>query len=243
MAFEKNQVIFSNGVLILPQITDVQVKPRLASLKSLINVRIVPKGVSYVLEITYSKYVPSVPNFTPLHIVGIDIGLTNLITMVNNKGFKPFVIKGGVVKSINQYYNKEKARIQSIYDHHGIKTGKAMQKLTHTRNKNINDYFHKTTRKIIGYCVLNDIGTVVIGYNPDWKQNCQIGKRNTQNFVTIPYYKLNQQLDYKAEEQGIKFIEQEESYSSKCSFLDSEPIEHHENYLGRRITRGLFKTQ
>jgi putative transposase len=146
------------------------------------------------------------------------------------------------VKSINQYYNKERARIQSTYDRQGIKTSKAMQKLTHKRNKKINDYFHKTSRKIIEYCVLNDIGTVVIGYNPDWKQNCHLGKKNTQNFVTIPYSKLIQQLDYKATEQGITVIQLVESYSSKCSFLDNEPIEHHNNYLGRRITRGLFKS-
>ena len=163
--------------------------------------------------------------------------------MVNNNGLKPFVIKGGVIKSINQYYNKKLAKIQSTYDRQGIKTGKTIQKLTHKRNKKINDYFHKTSRKIIEYCELHDIGRVVIGYNSDWKQKCQIGKRNTQNFVTIPYYMLIQQLVYKAEEQGITVIKQEESHSSKCSFLDNEPIEHHGKYLGRRMTRGLFKSQ
>ncbi len=175
--------------------------------------------------------------------MAIDLGVRNLITTVNNNGFKPFVIKGGIVKSMNQYYNKERARIQSIYDHQGIRTGKTMQKLTTKRNKKINDYFHKTSRKIIEYCVINDIKTIVIGYNSDWKQNCQIGRRNTQNFVTIPYYTLIQQLDYKAVEQGITVIRQEESYSSKCSFLDNEPIKHHSKYLGRRMTRGLFKSQ
>ena len=84
---------------------------------------------------------------------------------------------------------------------------------------------------------------VVIGYNPDWEQKCQIGKKNTQNFINIPYYKLIQQLDYKAEEQGITIIKQEESHSSKCSFLDNEPIEHHDKYAGKRISRGLFKTE
>ena len=118
-----------------------------------------------------------------------------------------------------------------------------MQKLTNKRNKKMYDYFHKTSRKFIDYCVLNDIGTVVIGYNPEWKQNCRIGKRNTQNFVTIPYYKLVQQMKYKAEEQGIEVIEQEESHSSKCSFLDNESIEHHDKYLGKRISRGLFKSK
>ncbi|MFW9903490.1 MAG: RNA-guided endonuclease TnpB family protein [Candidatus Thorarchaeota archaeon] len=163
--------------------------------------------------------------------------------MVNNNGLKPFIIKGGIVKSINQYYNKKRARIQSTYDHQGIKSGRSMQKITTKRNKKIYDYFHKTSRKIIEYCVMNGIGTIVIGYNSNWKQNCQIGRRNTQNFVTIPYYKLIQQLAYKATEQGLTVIKQEESYSSKCSFLDNETIEYHNKYLGRRMTRGLFKSQ
>ena len=90
---------------------------------------------------------------------------------------------------------------------------------------------------------MNDLGTIVIGYNPEWKQNCRIGKKNTQNFVTIPYNKLIQQLEYKAAEQGIMVIKQEESFSSKCSFLDNESIEHHRKYLGRRIASGLFKSQ
>ena len=90
---------------------------------------------------------------------------------------------------------------------------------------------------------MNNIGTVVIGYNPAWKQSCLLGKRNNQNFVTIPFYKLIQQLDYKAETQGILVIKQEESHSSKCSFLDNELIKHHDKYQGKRISRGLFKSQ
>lgn len=89
----------------------------------------------------------------------------------------------------------------------------------------------------------NNIGRLIIGYNPNWKQNCGIGKRNTQNFVTIPYYKLVHKLKYKAEELGITVIKQEESHSSKCSFLDNEPIIHHDNYLGKRISQGLFKSK
>ncbi len=141
------------------------------------------------------------------------------------------------------YYNKKRAKIQSTYDRQGITTGITIKKLTHKRNKKVNDYFHKNSRKIIEYCVLNDIGTVIIGYNPDWKQNCQMGKSNTQNFVSLPHHRLIQQLEYKAEEQGITVIKQEENHSSKCSFLDNESIEHHCQYLGRRMTRGLFKSQ
>jgi len=242
MVFTNQQVKIKDNILLFPKKVDFELKTRLPDKADIREVRIIPKGVGYVVEIVYKKQIHP-KRLNKENIVAIDLGVRNLITTVNNNGFKPFVIKGGVLKSINQYYNKERARIQSTYDHQGIKTGKAIQKLNTKRNKKIYDYFHKTSRKIIEYCVLNDIGTVVIGYNPDWKQNCHLGKKNTQNFVTIPYYKLIQQLDYKAAEQGITVIKQEESYSSKCSFLDNEPIEHHNNYQGRRITRGLFKSQ
>ncbi|MHA2306772.1 MAG: RNA-guided endonuclease InsQ/TnpB family protein [Candidatus Hodarchaeales archaeon] len=239
--FTNQQVKLKDNFLKFPKKVGFALKTRLPDNTDLREVRIIPKGIGYVVEIVYKKKVhPKLLNKD--NIVAIDLGVRNLITIVNNNGLKPFIIKGGVVKSTNQYFNKERARIQSIYDHQGIKTGKTIQKLTNKRNRKINDYFHKTSRKIIEYCVLNDIGTVIIGYNHNWKQNCRLGKRNTQNFVTIPYYKLIRQLEYKAEEQGITVIKQEESHSSKCSFLDNEPIEHKNKYLGRRITRGLFKS-
>jgi len=242
LAFTNQQVKLKAKVLFLPQKVGLAVKTRLPDTTNLREVRILPKGIGYVLEIVYQKTI-NPKSLNKANILAIDLGVRNLMTIVNNNGFKPFVIKGGVIKSVNQYYNKERARIQSTYGYQGLKTGKKMQRLTHKRNQRINDYFHKISRKIIEYCELNDIGTVVVGYNPDWKQNCYIGKRNTQNFVTIPYYKLIQQLTYKAEEQGIRVIKQEESHSSKCSFMDDEPIGHHDKYLGRRITRGLFKSQ
>ncbi|MFX1285007.1 MAG: RNA-guided endonuclease InsQ/TnpB family protein [Promethearchaeota archaeon] len=241
LVFTKQQVKLKNSVLQFPKKVSINLKTRLHDKPDIREVRIIPKGVGYVVEIVYKRKIHPKP-LNKDNIVAIDLGVRNLITTVNNNGLKPFVIKGGVVNSINQYYNKKRARIQSTYDHLGIKRGKAIQKLTHKRNKKINDHFHKISKKIIEYCVLNDIGTVVIGYNPNWKQNCHIGKKNTQSFVTIPYYKLIQQLEYKAEEQGMTVIKQEESHSSKCSFLDDEPIEHHDKYLGRRFTRGLFKS-
>jgi len=162
--------------------------------------------------------------------------------MVNNIGEEPIAIKGGVVKSINHYYNKERARLQSIYAGQQIKIGKRMRKLADKRNKKIDSYFHEVSRFVINWCEKNDIDTIVIGRNKYWKHQINLGKKVNQNFVTIPFYKLIQQLEYKAEEQGLTVIKQEESHSSKCSFLDNEPIEHHNKYLGRRITRGLFKS-
>ncbi len=224
-----------DGFLFFPKKVGFKVKTRLPDTANIREVRLIPKGVGYVVEIVYKKTIsPKLLNNDK--IIAIDLGVCNLITTVNNNGLKPFVIKGGVVKSINQYYNKERARIQSIYDRQGIKTGKKLQKLTHKRN-------HKISRKIIDYCVLNDIGAVIVGYNPDWKQNCHLGKRNNQNFVTIPFYKLIQQLNYKAEAMGITVIKQEENHTNKCSFLDNEPIRHHDKYQGKRTSRGLFRSK
>ena len=242
LIFTNQQVKRKGTFLIFPKKVGLKVITRLSEEIKIREVRIIPKGIGYMLEIVYNKRIKP-KSLNKDNIISIDLGVRNLITTVNNNGLEPFIIKGGIVKSINQYYNKERARIQSIYDLQGIKTGKNIQKLTHKRNKIINDFFHKNSKKIIDYCVINDIGTVVIGYNPEWKQNCRIGKKNTQNFVTIPYYKLVQQLEYKAEEQGIKFIKQEESHSSKCSFLNNEPIKHHHTYLGKWISRGLFMSK
>ncbi|MHA2276504.1 MAG: RNA-guided endonuclease InsQ/TnpB family protein [Candidatus Kariarchaeaceae archaeon] len=242
VVFTNQQIKLRSKLLQFPAKVELEVKTRLSDDTDLREVRIIPKGIGYRLEIVYyKKFVPKPLNKSK--ILAIDLGVRNLITAVNNNGFNPFVIKGGVTKSMNQYYNKERARIQSTYDRQGIKSGKKMQKLTDKRHKKISDYFHKTSKKVIDYCVANNIGTVVIGYNPEWKQNIRIGKRNTQNFVTIPYFKLVQMINYKAVEKGIKVFKQEESHSSKCSFLDNEPIKHHDNYVGKRISRGLFKSK
>jgi len=146
------------------------------------------------------------------------------------------------LKSINQYYNKRRSELQSIYDRHGIKTGSAIQILTENRNRKIKDVMHKISRYIVDWCVEHNIGTIVIGHNDNWKQEVELGKRNNQNFVPIPYYILTHDLQYKSEEIGIAAKQQEESHTSKCSFLDNEPIEHHDNYVGKRIKRGIFRS-
>ena len=242
VAFDKKQVTFVDGVLMLPEITGVQVKPRLATPASLIGVRIIPKGVGYVVEIIYSKYVSIVPKQAPIQIVGVDIGLINLITMVNNIGRKPIVVKGGVVKSINQYYNKERTRLQSIYDKQGIKSGIKLRKLTDKRNRKIDYYFHEVSRFVIQWCQENQIDTLIIGHNKNWKQYARLGKRTNQNFVLIPFNQLIEKLEYKAQDAGIRIIKAPESYTSKCSFLDCEQISYHSSYLGERISRGLFQS-
>lgn len=206
------------------------------------QIRIIPKGNYYICEIIYN-YEPTDLHLNPNHVLGIDLGLNNLITAVNNIGKQPFIIKGGIVKSVNQFYNKTNAFLQSKKDqqHYEFQTNK-QQRLLKKRNNQIRDCFHKVSHKIIQYCIQNDLGTIVIGYNEGWKQEINIGKRNNQNFVQIPFAKLIQQIEYKAQMVGIHVITHEESYTSKCSFLDNELIEKHEIYQGKRIKRGLFRT-
>jgi IS605 OrfB family transposase len=242
VAFTRNQCIFSNRVLTLPQQTGVQVKTRLLPTTSLLGVRIIPKGVGYMLEIIYSKYVPKIPECDPLNIVGIDTGLTNLITIANNIGKKPIVVKGGVVKSINQYYNKELARLQSIYDRQQIKIGRRLLKLTEKRNRKINNFFHEVSRFVITWCLKHQIDTIIIGRNKKWKQQIDMGRRINQNFVLLPFYKLIRMIQYKAQDAGIRIIYTREDYTSKCSFLDWEEINQHKIYRGQRITRGLYRS-
>ena len=165
------------------------------------------------------------------------------------------MVKGGVVKSINQYYNKKNARLNEIYTRQQtretngvipkgmrVKKGLSAKWLQVKRDNKINDFFYKTSRFIIDYCIENNIGTIVFGHNNDWKQNINLGKKTNQNFVQIPVSKLQQQIRYKAEDVGDDFIVQEESHTSKCSFLDGESIEHHDMYLGKRVSRGIFRS-
>jgi len=177
-------------------------------------------------------------------IAGIDLGVSNIITLVNNIGKQPIVVKddGRGIKSINQFYQKEKARLQSMYGRQGIQDGTKMKKLRVKYDRKSKDYIHKMSRSLISWCVQHRIGKLVIGYNPEWKQQVELGKQNNQTFVLIPYMKLINLIKYKAEEQGIAVELIEESHTSKCSFLDNQAIEHHEQYLGKRVRRGLFRS-
>jgi IS605 OrfB family transposase len=234
-----------NGFIKFPKKTGLKkIKTRLDDCTNLKEVRIIPKGTDYICEIVYDKK-EAKKDLDKSKVVSIDLGSTNIITIVNNIGVIPIVIKdnGKGIKSINQFFNKRNAELRSIYDLQKIKYGKKMNRLCDKHNRKKLDYIHKLTRFIINYCIENKIGKLIIGYNPDWKQKINIGKINNQNFVNIPYSMIINQLKYKGEEIGLEVIEQEESYTSKCSFLDNEEIKHQENYLGKRIKRGLFRSQ
>lgn len=204
------------------------------------QVRFIPKDKYIIAEVVYR-----VDNVEELidngRYIGIDLGLDNFATITNNCGLIPLVINGKGLKSINQYYNKQMSHYKSIAKRvNKLDYTNKMRKLTLKRNNKIEDYIHKTSRFLINYCKNNEINTIVIGNNKNWKQNSKMSKRVNQNFISIPYYSFIQKVQYKAEEFGIQVIVTEESYTSGTSFLDGEyPIK--ENYnKSRRKHRGLF---
>jgi putative transposase len=101
----------------------------------------------------------------------------------------------------------------------------------------------KTAKHILDYCIENDIGTIIVGRNKGWKQKINIGKRNNQNFVQVPFGYLMSMLEFKCQEYRLKYLETQESHTSKCSAIDNEEVKHHDEYVGKRIKRGLFQSK
>ena len=206
----------------------------------LVEVRVLPRNNHNVVEIVY-KVEDKEVKVDNNRYASVDLGINNLMTVSSNVT-KPFIINGKSLKSINQFWNKEKARLQSLLKGNK-KTSKRIQSITNKRNNKIIDYLHKSSRELVNYLVSNNISTLIVGYNEEWKKDVNLGKRNNQSFVNIPFYTLIKQLKYKCKLEGINFILTEESYTSKCSFLDNEEVCKHDKYLGERINRGLFKSK
>ena len=218
--------------------------------KKIKEIRIIPKQHSRYFEIQYTYEVKEVQRkLNENNALGIDLGINNLCTCVTNNGAS-FIIDGRKLKSINQYYNKTNAKLQSIKDKQKIERTTLRQKrIARKRNNRINDYLSKAARIIVNYCLNNDIGKVVLGYNEDFQRKSNIGSINNQNFVNIPYGKLRDKLIYLCKLYGIEFKLQEESYTSKASFFDGDiiPVYDKENlqeyiFSGKRIKRGLYQT-
>ena len=204
--------------------------------------RLVPCGNHIKVVIGYYK-TKKKQKTSNKRFASIDIGQNNLMTVTSNV-FHPIIYNGKPVKSVNQFYNKLKAKEQSrLMKQNNVYWSKKLGKLTLWRENQIANYFHKVTNHFVNYCITNNIDTVIIGRNQQWKDNINLGKRVNQNFVTIPFRQLYDLLRYKLELNGITYIETEESHTSKCSFIGKEEIRHHESYEGRRVKRGLFKSK
>jgi len=205
-----------------------------------LQTRIVPKGNNYILELVYEKEVQDPKEFNN-RICSIDLGVNNFATLTNNIGVKPIIINGKNIKSINQYYNKNRSKFQAdLKKRHNLHWSNRLDKLQSDRDNKIEYFLHCTSKSVIEYCKGNDINTIVIGLNKTWKQESSLSKLTNQNFVSIPYDKFISKVKYKAENEGIQVIVNEESYSSGTSFLDlEEPVKANYN-KARRVYRGLF---
>lgn len=241
---------FSNSFKKTHKSVEITIPPILLD-KTIKEIRIIPKANARFFEIQYIYEAECIQrNLNTNNALALDLGINNLVTAVSNIG-KSFIIDGKRLKSINQWFNKENTRLQSIKDkqHFGRKPTNRQKAAARNRNNKVNDYMNKTARKVIDYCIANDIGTLVVGYNETFQRNSHIGKQNNQNFVNIPYGQLRNKLEYLCKLNDIVFVKQEESYTSKSSFWDRDniPVYNADNpkeyqFSGRRLQRGLYKT-
>ena len=211
----------------------------------LCEVRVV-KGVNaYIIEVVYENGIDNELKTDNGKYASIDLGVSNFATVTSNvNGFQPFVIDGKYIKSVNRYYNKVISHYKSLLEirNNKRKNSRRLHSLNEKRNNRMNDFIHKASRMIVNQLVSNDINTLIVGHNDNWKQDINIGKVNNQSFVQLPHSKFIELLRYKCEIEGITLITVDESYTSKCSFLDNEEICKHGKYIGKRIHRGLFKS-
>lgn len=213
------------------------------------EVRIIPiqNGKCFKIQYVYETEVVHTSLNTD-NAIAIDLGVDNFASCITTLGTS-FIMDGRKLKSINQGWNKEKARLQSVADRQGNKHTTKLSRITEKRNNRTKDIMRKSARFIVNYCLTNDIGTVIVGYNPDFKRNVNIGKVNNQTFVNISFGDFRQLLSGLCEQYSICYIEQEESYTSKSSFLDNDILPEYrveqsytDGFSGKRIYRGLYKS-
>ena len=252
--------IKDNGILTIPYSNTfkrkyenkIQIKiPKVLEDRKIKQIRIIPKFNARFFEIQYTYEVQEENiNLSTNNALAIDLGVNNLCTCVTNVG-KSFIMDGRKLKSINQFFNKQNAMLQSIKDKQNIKKQTKQQFLISRKRKNrVDDYINKTCRYIINYCLSNDIGTLVIGYNQSFQNKTNLGKRNNQTFTHIPFGKIREKLEYLCERYNINYVMQEESYTSKASFFDNDELPTYGTdnpqtyeFSGKRVKRGLYQTK
>jgi len=214
--------------------------------KNVDQVRIIPRLGFYVVEVVYERDEVQT-KVNPALMASVDIGVNNLVALTSNKsGFIPRIVNGRPIKSINQYYNKQRERYQKKMskNHH---TSCELERITNKRTRRIDHYMHTTSRRIIDLLIAEGIGTLIIGKNPFWKQDPTMRRSDKQHFVQLPHARFIDMLCYKAKLVGIQVVITEESYTSKASFLDLDPIptygkeECEPVFSGRRVKRGMYK--
>ena len=233
-------------------IKKIQIKiPDILKDKKIKQIQIIPKFNARFFEVQYTYEIQEEEiKLNTNNALAIDLGVNNLCTCITNTG-KSFIIDGRKLKSINQFFNKYNAKLQSIKDKQNIKRQTKQQFLISRKRKNrVDDYINKTCRYIINYCLTNDIGTLVIGYNQSFQCKTNLGRKNNQIFTHLPFGKIREKLEYLCKRYNINYILQEESYTSKASFFDNDdlPTYNMDNpqtyeFSGKRVKRGLYQTK
>ena len=232
--------------------TKIQIKvPNILKDKKIKQIQIIPKFNARFFEIQYTYEIQEENiQLNTNNALAIDLGVNNLCTCVTNAG-KSFIVDGRKLKSINQFFNKQNAKLRSIKDKQNIKKQTKQQYMISRKRKNrVDDYINKTCRYIINYCLANDIGTLVIGYNQSFQCKPDMSKKNNQNFTFLPFGKIREKLEYLCKRYNINYVLQEESYTSKASFFDNDdlPVYNMDNpqtyeFSGKRVKRGLYQTK
>jgi putative transposase len=239
-AFKKTDKLIPSG---LPIAIETKVK-----WEAIDQVRIIPHLDGYMVEVVYNRLEEQAV-VDPELVAAIDLGVNTLAAVTSTKpGFQPLLINGRPLKSLNQHYNKQRARHQSHLSKAKRFTSRQLDRITTKRNRRINAYLHTASRRIVNLLVSEGIGILVVGKNPYWKQEVDLGRKNNQEFVQIPHARFVAMLSYKAKLVGIGVVLQEESYTSKASFLDRDTIPTYDPkqaekpcFSGKRETRGLYR--
>jgi len=219
--------------------------------KHIRQIHIIPKnnGKHFVLVILFDDEIAEQLILDSTRALGIDLGVDNFATCATSDG-DSFIVDGKNIKSINQWYNKENARLSSIKDKQKLskKATKLQAAKSAKRDRQIQDYIYKVSKYIVEYCVDHNIGNIVVGYNDGFQDNPHLGRVNNQTFCMLPYGKFKERLEYLCNLVGIKYSKQEESYTSQASFWeqDSIPVWNPDNpvkkeFSGKRIYRGYYR--
>jgi putative transposase len=255
--FPAGESIRYEQVVVLEKGLEIKVPEQLWNLE-IKQVEIIPKYNSFHAVFVYEENPDDFKRVEPSdHVMSIDLGLNNLATCVTNDVVEPFIIDGRRLKSINAYYNKRKAKMQSkpcpdVRRDLGKKWSRRLQGLTDWRNAVVNDYIHKATSIVVKTCVKHGISKVIVGDVVKSLNQINLGKRTNQNFVNLSLGQFVDKLGYKLGSHGIELVVTDESYTSKASFVDGDKMpkrsgttqkpKHTFTFSGRRVKRGLYKS-
>ena len=246
LTFDRNRlrsVDYKNNTVCLPKFKQYRIRlPKQLDIDSIRQITVQIFFGKIKFNIIYEEKENKIEDLNYSSAIGIDIGLNNLCAITSNDKQLSYVVKGGPVKSLNQFYNKTLGGLKSELErfNRGQRTSRRIQCLNLKRRNKIEDYLHKASKRIIDLCVDQRIGKIVIGHNKGWKQEIELGKKTNQNFVSIPFNRLIDMIRYKGLEKGIQVESVEESYTSKVDHMSLEPLCRQEVYSGRRVKRGLF---